>query len=289
MSKDYYKILEVQENASIDEIKNKYRQLSKKYHPDVNSEGEEKFKEINEAYSVLSDSNKRAQYDSSRRFNPFDGFRFERREESLDLILQLIITVTDSFLGVKKTINYKRNQECSSCSGFGGNKTNCGSCGGSGVIRQNIGNSFFSQIFQMSCPSCGGQGYILKDVCNKCSGKGHTLKDETIDIMIPHGINTNNFLKISGYGNIGNNRSGNLVLVFSVSDDDFKRDGDNLIYHKTISSTNICDEYIDVNHPSGNLKLKLPQIYNTYTPLRVKGKGFNGADFLIKLDILVEK
>lgn len=141
----------------------------------------------------------------------------------------------------------------------------------------------------MSCPSCGGQGYLLIDVCDKCFGKGHTLKDETIDIMIPHGVNTNNFLKISGYGNIGSNRSGNLVLVFSVSDDEFKRDGDNLIYYKTIDSSHICDEYIDVNHPSGNLKLKLPQIYNTSTPLRVKGKGFNGADFLIKLDILVEK
>ena len=282
MSKDYYKILEVDENASLIEIK-------KKYHPDVNSGGEEKFKEISEAYSILSDSSKRAQYDSSRRFNPFDNFRFERREESLDLVIQLNITVTDSFLGSKKTVNYKRKQECSSCSGFGGNKNNCSSCAGSGVIRQNIGNSFFSQMFQMTCPTCNGQGYILKDVCNSCFGDGHTLKEETLDIMIPHGINTNNFLKVSGYGNIGRNHSGNLILIISVSDDDFKRDGDNLVYHKTISSVNIYDEYIDVNHPSGNLKLKLPQSYSTSTPLRVKGKGFNGADFLIKLDILVEK
>lgn len=289
MLKDYYKILEVDENASIDEIKNKYRQLSKKYHPDVNSEGEERFKEINEAYSVLSDSGKRAQYDSSRRFNPFTNFAFERRDESLDLILQININVTDSFLGSKKTINYKRKQECSSCSGFGGNKTTCDSCSGSGVIRQNIGNSFFSQIFQMTCPACNGRGYALKNICNNCSGEGHILKDETIDIMIPHGINTNNFVKISGYGNIGSNRPGNLVLVFSVSDDEFKRDGDNLIFNKIINSKHICDESIDINHPSGNLKVKLPQTYNTFTPLRVKGKGFNGADFLIKLDILVEK
>lgn len=279
----------VSENASINEIKNKYRELSKQYHPDVNSDGEEMFKEINEAYDTLSDSNKRATYDASRRFNPFDNFRAERRDESLDLVLQINISMTDSFLGSKKTLNYKRKRECLSCSGFGGNKNNCGTCGGSGFIRQNIGNSFFSQMFQMTCPHCNGQGYMLTDVCNSCSGDGHTWKDESLDISIPHGISTNNFLKISGYGNIGSNRSGNLVLIFLVSDDEFKRDGDNLIYHKTINSAFIYDEHIDVKHPSGILKVKLPQTYGTSTPLRVKGKGFNGGDFLIKLDILVEK
>lgn len=289
MRKNYYSILGLNEDASIDDIKKSYRDLSKKYHPDVNSDGEEKFKEINEAYSVLSDSNKRAEYDSQRNFKPFNNFTFNRREESLDLVLQFNITVTESFLGATKKIKYSRKRQCSPCSGFGGNKYSCNTCGGSGFIVQNIGNSFFNQIIQMTCVSCNGQGYILKDICGSCGGAGNTMEEETIDIRIPHGANTNNFIKISGFGNVGANYSGNLVIIFILVDDEFKREGDNLIYNKVINSIHIYDEYIDASHPSGSLKIKLPDRYNTNVPLRVKGKGFNGGDFLIKIDILVEK
>lgn len=285
--KDYYSILEVNEYATIDEIKKAYRKLSKEYHPDVNSDGEEKFKEINEAYQTLSDESKRQQYDVSRRFGSANIF--ERRDESLDLMVKVDITVTESFLGNVKNIRYNRKQQCSSCNGFGGEKDICLNCNGIGHVTQNLGNSFFSQMFRMSCPACGGNGYTLKTTCGTCNGSRNLTKTEVIDVKIPHGINTNNFLQISGYGNIGSSYSGNLILIFTVLDDDFKRDGDSLIYEKTISSINIYDEFIDVPHPTGSLKIKLPDKYSTNNPLRVRGKGFNNGDFFVKLDILVEK
>jgi molecular chaperone DnaJ len=285
--KDYYSILGVNEYATIDEIKKAYRKLSKEYHPDVNSDGEEKFKEINEAYQTLSDEKKREQYDVSRRFGSANIF--ERRDESLDLMVKVDITVTESFLGNVKKIRYNRKQQCSSCNGFGGEQDVCRNCNGIGHVTQNLGNSFFSQMFRMSCPVCGGNGYTLKTTCGSCNGKRHIIKNEVIDVNIPHGINTNNFLQISGYGNIGSSYSGNLILIITVLDDDFKRDGNSLIYEKIISSINIYDEFIDVPHPTGTLKIKLPDKYSTNNPLRVRGKGFNNGDFFVKLDILVEK
>ena len=146
--KDYYKILEVEEKATDEDIKKSYRSLSKKYHPDINPDGSEKFKEIAEAYEVLGDKTKRVQYDNSKN-NPYNGTQFEnifsqmfagnnpnfrqhRRKSAPDKIIKVQITPIESYLGQEKTIQYFKDNHCNICNGSGGEQQGCNTCGGSG-------------------------------------------------------------------------------------------------------------------------------------------------------------
>ena len=244
--KDYYEVLGVDKNASDEEIKRAFRKLAKQYHPDVNKEpgADEKFKEIGEAYAVLSDKNKRSQYDQFGHaafqgassggqagaggfggfdFNNFDfgdifddlfggGFGFgrsknkNRSQKGPDSLVRIDLDFMEAIKGCKKTIKITLNDKCEKCHGAGGFKEKkCPTCGGSGrVVVQQ--NSLFG-VFQTqtTCRDCGGVGTTYEEKCTYCSGKGTVKQTKEIEVEVPAGVDTGNKLRISEKGEAGRN------------------------------------------------------------------------------------
>ena len=263
MTKDYYKILGVEKDASEDVIKKAYKKLAMQYHPDrlVNEseeekkEAEEKFKEISEAYSVLSDENKRKQYDQ---FGTVDGDTMNFGNMSADDIMQhfmrmhgfdlfgnndfgsfshqkmvqkgenikitLEVTLDEIYNQSPKTFKYKRRNLCKECNGTGASKDSkketCPSCHGTGritITRQN-GFSLFQQI--SPCERCGGTGYIISNPCPTCGGSGVTTETEEITINIPRGVIDNAYISVEGKGHcIPDGINGDLFIIFKVKYD----------------------------------------------------------------------
>ena len=194
--KDYYKILGVDKKSTKDEIKKAYRSLSKKYHPDVNPDGDEKFKEIAEAYEVLSDDTKRHQYDNPNPFgnmnmgggfNPFEDFinNFNRGNQQQmrrgpDKKIKIQLSPIESYFGINKPITYQTNHSCQSCAGSGGKKTQCEDCKGTGNIRRKVGTGFFTQVIDTPCIKCNGTGDIMIDACFNCGGTGVKQKNRVL-------------------------------------------------------------------------------------------------------------
>ena len=256
--KDYYKTLGVDKNASADEIKSAYRKLAKQYHPDLHpgdNASAEKFKEINEAYSVVGDPDKRSKYDRGEMdmnggFNPYGGsggfsasgfddifdmfsdafgFGGSRRRSNANASLGSDITYTveltfmESVLGCKKPINFTRIERCSACGGTGAKDDSClktcDKCGGSGQVRQVRNTMFGQQITVGACDKCGGTVKIVTDTCKTCGGKGTTRKNKVINVSIPAGVENGTVLQLAGEGNAPKGkggRAGNLLLVMSV-------------------------------------------------------------------------
>lgn len=242
---DYYNILGVSRNAEETEIKKAYRNLARKYHPDVNKEegSEEKFKEINEAYSVLSDTQKRAQYDQlgHERFtsaskgsyggsgysggfsSDFSGFgdifdfasdifgggfggRGRGPQSGADLLKRLTITLKEAVLGSDKDIEVMHSEACKTCNGSGSEtkKTKkCPRCGGSGQIRQQSQTPFGNFIRQTTCDQCKGRGSVPEKPCTACHGSGHERVQRTVSVHIPAGVETGMRLRMEGYGEAG--------------------------------------------------------------------------------------
>ncbi len=270
-TKDYYKILGVDKSASADDIKSAYRRLAKQYHPDLHpgdNAAAEKFKEINEAYSVVGDADKRAKYDRGEMdtdgtgFNPFgggsgftatgfddifdmfsDAFGFGgRRRRSAqsnvgsDITYQVELTFMESVLGCTKPITFSRLEKCPACNGSGAKDSahikTCDKCGGSGQVRHVQNSIFGQQITVGPCDKCGGTGKIVTEPCKSCGGKGVISKNKVINVTIPAGVENGSVLQLTGEGNAprnGNGRNGNLLLEFSVKPSAlFRRDGYNL-------------------------------------------------------------
>lgn len=245
MAKNYYDILGVDKTASQSEIKSAYFKLAKKYHPDVNKDPEAvpKFKEINEAYSCLSDEQKRKNYDQfgnaegnpfqnsggagtggfdfggfSSDFGGFDfgdlfsGFGFgsssSRRQNTVgsNIALRLNLTFEEAALGVTKTFSFTRVEKCSHCKGTGaesGELQTCPTCNGTGQVRYSQ-NSIFGRIVNVgTCSTCQGTGKVAKDKCTVCGGAGTTKKTRTITVSVPAGIDNEQQMTISGEGNSG--------------------------------------------------------------------------------------
>ena len=246
--KDYYEILGVGRGASADEIKKTYRKLTRKYHPDTNpgnAEAEKKYKEINEANEVLSDPQKRAQYDQfgyvgdmppGGDFGGFGGAGFggadfgdlfgdlfgsafggtgrrsvdpnaPRRGNDLEYTMQ--ISLEDAFRGVTKKIEVPRLETCPHCGGSGaepGTKIEtCPTCGGRGQVQQTV-NTPFGQMAQVTaCPTCHGKGKVIKTPCRECKGQGRVRKQHSVDVKIPAGIDTGIRLRVSSQGEAGVN------------------------------------------------------------------------------------
>lgn len=256
--KDYYEVLGVDKNASQSEIKSAFRKLAKKYHPDVSKEedAEEKFKEAQEAYAVLSDEQKRKQYDqyghaafdnngagfdySNFDFSDifsdifggqfqggFGGFGFEdifggrsnRPQKGKDRVLQLDIDFEDAVYGCKKDITLNLNETCPDCDGQGGTDiTTCSECHGSGTVTRQQNTILGSFMTKTTCERCGGSGKTYSKECHKCHGKGKVKKDKTIEVKIPAGVDTGNQLRITDKGEAGVNGgpNGDLYLEFYV-------------------------------------------------------------------------
>jgi molecular chaperone DnaJ len=315
MSKDYYKILGVDRNASKDEIKKAYRKMAMKYHPDKNNEdpnSEAKFKEAAEAYDVLSDDNKKSNYDrfgtSSPNSNPFNGgFGYsmddifsqfgdifgdafgrryggqQRQSKGSDLRIKVSLTIEDILNGSNKKIKYKRQTHCGACKGKGGTDIKeCLSCNGSGR-RSIVQNTPFGQIRQeTACSDCRGSGKLVKNRCGQCHGEGTTLKEEVIDIDIPAGLSNGIQLEMKGYGNhIRDGVAGNLYIVIDeLREFYFKRDNNNIIVEKEISVIDaIIGANLKVKTPRGEIGLNIEPGTEHGRKIRFSGKGIPDVNY----------
>lgn len=257
--RDYYEVLGVQKGASDDEIKKAYRACAKKYHPDLHpgdKECEEKFKEVNEAYEVLSDSDKKARYDQfghagvdsnygagaggagspfgqgididdifSSFFGGFGGRRSNNANAPMhgsDIETTVYISFEEAAKGCKQTINYSCVTTCDDCHGTGAqpgtSPKTCSSCGGSGRVTINQRTPFGVVQTQRTCDACHGRGKIVDNPCKKCGGSGKQRKNKTVDVTIPAGIKDQQILNVSGRGNSGTNGgpAGDLHVYVNV-------------------------------------------------------------------------
>ena len=292
--KDFYGILGVDKTASADEIKKAYRKLSKQYHPDVNPEGGERFKEIAEAYDTLSNPEKKQKYDNpmSNMFgggdvsveellrhmgfngNPFGGR--SRRPTVPEKIITLDINALDSFRGSTQQINYKREVACNTCGGSGGDRTSCGTCAGVGYRMRQMGQGPFQQIIQETCPSCIGKGYIITNPCVSCVGKGTQGEFKSMSITLQHGIDDGEFYRVENSGDFHNGIYGNLLIkIRMVKDKLWEKVGDDLIYNNFLTYEDLTNDNCVVPHPDGDLSIKYPELFDTLNPLRVRGKGYH--------------
>ncbi len=323
MSKDYYKILGVDRGATPEQIKKAYRKMAMRYHPDKNhgdDSTEERFKECAEAFDVLSDPQKKQEYDTygsvgNQQGNPFGGgfnmddvfsrfgdfFGFggqsQRVKKGNDLRVKVQLTLDDIIKGVDKKIKYIRHVKCGTCDGVGGKDlTNCGMCQGTGQ-RRVVQQTPFGTIQQVvTCNSCGGNGQIVRTSCNNCRSQGTVPKEEVIDIQIPKGVSSGNILNMTQYGNwIKNGIPGDLhVLIEELPDLNFKRESTNLVYDQSISVIDaILGKEVNLQTPHGEIKFSVTPGTTHGKVLRIKGKGIpdlnNGmlGDLLIRMNIRI--
>ena len=302
-TENFYDILGVSENSTQEEIKKAYRKKAVEHHPDKGGD-EQVFKKISEAYDTIGDENKRRQYDAQKNnpfangggHNPFEDFfnnAFRRQSAGFnqrvvpDKILDINVSVLESYNSSEKTITYSRNDMCITCNGMGGERINCKNCNGDGFITVRAGTGMFVQIVRQSCNSCQGQGYTLKTKCGSCHGNCVLPKMETFSIKLPHGADDGQFFRLGGKGDFQNGGYGNLVLrVKIVSENNFEKNGNDLIYNTYLNLDDLNKDSINIPHPSGDISIKMPDDFDTSKPLRIKAKGFNTngvGDLYVKL------
>ena len=307
MSKrDYYEVLGVAKGADEKEIKKAYKRLAMKYHPD-RTQGdkamEEKFKEVQEAYEILSDDQKRAAYDKyghagvdpnrgggggGADFNDIFGDVFgdifgggrrgqSRAQRGSDLRYNLELSLEEAVKGKSVEIKVPTWVSCDSCDGSGAKKgtqaKSCPTCHGAGQVTMRQG--FFA--VQQTCPTCSGRGKIIPDPCSKCHGDGRVEKTKTLSVKIPAGVDTGDRIRLAGEGEAGmfGAQAGDLYVQVHVKDHPiFVRDGNNLYCDVPISfSTAALGGEIDVPTLDGRVKLKIPAETQTDKMFRLRGKG----------------
>lgn len=293
---NYYSVLGVNENSTQDEIKKTYRKKAIEFHPDKGGD-EEMFKKISEAYDTLGDEQKRKAYDNERR-NPFsqmggdpfdifqDMFNMQNRSQrrAPDKIVEVGVGAVDSYIGKEIELSFQRKGKCNPCNGQGGDRVTCGSCGGSGFVVQRVGNSFFSNIVKTPCNHCHGKGYSFKTSCHICNGEGTNIEFKTLKVNLPHGITDGQFIKAGQMGDFYEGVYGDTIFKIKVLEQDgFEKLNDDLIYNYELSVNDVNKDSLDIPHPNGVINIKLPNEIDTRKPLRIKGKGYHGQDFYIKL------
>ena len=316
MKKDYYEILGVQKDATAQAVKKKYRSLALKYHPDrveesQKEEAEEKFKEISEAYGVLSDPKKRQMYDQyghagiDQNFTSEDIFRGAdfgdlgdifsqffggggggfgdmfggggRRgpARGRDIQYELEITLEEAFSGIKRKIKVPRYEVCQSCQGNGSkNGTSlktCETCNGTGVVS--VASGFFRM--QQHCPQCQGQGQMILESCSECSGQGRNKVTRNIDVHIPAGVDNSSRLRVQGEGEVDQGGPGDLYLYLHVlNHDTFQRDHNDIHMDMPMSFVKAAlGAEVSVPTLSGNVTMKVPAGTQSGKVFRLKGKG----------------
>lgn len=322
--KDYYQILGVSKDVSQDEIKKAYRKLARKYHPDLNpgdKTAEEKFKEINEAYAVLGDPEKRAEYDragTAYEFPGFEGFKWPGFEEPFgfgdvfgdifgtrikehyakgeDILMGIELTLEDAFTGVTRPISITRTINCDACNSTGAESSqSCPSCRGTGKIQASKG---FFKISQ-TCPECHGSGRKITSVCKKCGGRGKTVYTEPLKVKIPAGVDDGSIVKLKGMGNagIGGGPAGDLLLEITIKPHPvFKRRGDDIYVQLPITFGEAAfGAKIEVPTIDGTAAMKLPPGTQGGQRFKLSGKGFvspktkHRGDEYVDIKIVVPK
>ncbi len=323
MSKrDYYEILGVSKSATNEEIKSAFRKLAKKYHPDVSKEvgAAEKFKEAQEAYAVLSDEKRKAQYDQhghsafaggngagfdfsgfdfsdmfgdifgASGFSDFFGGRTSRSRKGRDMLTVMEISFEEAVFGAKKEIEVMANEKCSECSGVGGfGEKRCASCGGSGYVEMNQRTIFGNFATRNVCSACEGQGLVFEKICPSCSGVGKVKKKKKIEVKIPAGIDTGNQLRMSGLGDIGSGANGDLYIEFKVKKHPiFLREGNDIYLELPITiSEAVLGVKKEIPTIDGSVKLTIPAGSETGDKHRLKNKGVNSVNAYGKGDMYV--
>jgi molecular chaperone DnaJ len=325
--KDYYETLGVKRDVSPDDLKKAFRQLARKYHPDLNKgskESEEKFKEINEAYQVLSDPQKKAEYDNAgpAGFRPGDtsGYKppsyddlfrdfglgdiFEAfyagpgRAQSTagaDLWYEIGISLTDAFSGITNTIEVPHVYDCGTCHGSGaqpGFIHTCTTCGGSGELTYIRRNGYQEMITISQCPECGGRGTIIEKPCETCQGRGTIRRMRSIEVSIPAGVEDGQFLRIAGEGEPGRDHSppGDLYAVVHIKKHPiFGREGADL-YSTTVigTETALAGGEITIPTISGSATLRIPRETQSHTLFRLKEQGMPILNSGKRGDLLTE-
>lgn len=311
MSKrDYYEVLGVEKNADDASIKSAYRKLAKKYHPDVSTENdaEAKFKEVQEAYEVLSDSSKRSQYDqfghaanNGQGFNTsgFGGFDFDindifssffgggqprntnRSRKGSDMQRRMRVSFREAIFGSKRKIKVTAHDECHTCHGTGAHSKDdvktCSRCNGRGSVVVEQQSLFGRTRTQTTCPVCNGTGKEVTKKCNTCYGEGVESIQKEIEVTVPEGIDTGQQVRLEGYGNKGFNGgpAGDLYILFEVENHPlFERHNDDLVLEVPITFVQASlGDTIKVPTPYGDVKLKVPAGTQSKTTFRLRGKG----------------
>lgn len=313
MSKrDYYEVLGLEKGASKEEIKKAYRKLARKYHPDVNKDTDapDKFKEAKEAYEVLSNEQKRAQYDQFGHAGPqqqgfggggfgggFGGEDFgdifdmffgggRRRDPNAprqgnDLQYTMVLEFEEAIFGKETDISIPKEEECETCHGSGAKPgtqpETCQHCNGTGQLNVEQNTPFGRVVNKRVCHHCNGTGKEIKEKCPTCHGQGRVKKQKKIHIKIPAGIDDGQQIRVPGKGEAGANGgpSGDLYVVVQVKRHEFyQREGDHIFCEMPITYTQAAlGDEIEVPTVHGKVKLKVPAGTQTGKTFRLKGKG----------------
>ena len=324
--KDYYKTLGVNRDATLEEIKKAYRQLALKYHPDRNpgdKEAEERFKEITEAYDVLSKPDKRRRYDAggmSGNFSSpfmdfgiddalrvffdafgfgngdFQGFGRTRRGSTLnnDVKIKIRITLTESLNGATKKVKFRRRVVCSVCGGKGykpgSRPVTCPQCGGTGEMRTVTRTLLGHFVTRQVCPMCNGTGQVYRNLCGNCRGKGFVEKVVETAIELPAGVRDGEILRLYSQGHHSPDGAIGDIIVFVevLPDPNFEINGDDLVYHRVIQLTDaVLGGSFEIPHPQSPFLFRYPAGVQSGQYFRVKNKGLpskrSRGDLLIQL------
>ena len=313
--RDYFEVLGVSRSASEEEVRKAFRKKAMEYHPDRNKnpDAEGKFKEVNEAYQVLIDPQKRSQYERfghagvtagsaggyTRDFDGFDIFggfgdifdsffgdvsgrgRQERAYRGSDIQFGVTILFEEAIFGTEQDIEVQRTEQCHTCNGSGSkpgtSPSKCDTCRGIGQVRRSQ-RSVFGQFSQVTaCPTCKGKGTIIETPCDNCHGVGTERRGRKIVCKIPAGVEDGMQIRLSGEGDVGINSGppGNLYIHISVKEHAlFRRSGDDLIYELPINFIQAAiGDDVEVPTLNGNEQLKIPAGTQPETVFRIRGKG----------------
>ena len=305
---DYYEVLEITKNATAEEIKRAYRKMAIKYHPDKNQgdeSAEARFKQINEAYQVLSDEGKRAIYDRYGKAglegqggmggaggfedvfgdfaDIFDSFfggggggRRGQRREMVDIAIELRLDFLEAVFGTTKEVHYTWQKPCGTCDGTGGKRQSCDYCGGRGQVYQRQGFMTFSQ----TCPKCHGQGSILIESCKTCQGKGKESVEESVEITIPEGIDRGQRLRVGGRGSQSRSGArGDLYVVIDVADDPvfMRREDDIYIEAPVFFTLSALGGTIEVPTIRGSKEIEIPRGTRDKSQILLRGEGIGNV------------
>lgn len=311
MPRDYYDVLGVARNASKDDIKKAFRQLARRYHPDINKndDAETKFKEINEAYEVLSDDQKRAAYD---RFGhagvqggasgfggatDFSGFAdiFETFFNNMgrasasqrgprrggDIRVDVTIDFVEAAFGAEKDIEFQRLEMCDVCAGTGAREgtepTTCPECNGAGEVRQVTQTLLGTVVRASPCPRCGGKGTIVTNPCTNCDGSGRLRQHTKLNVKIPAGVHDGLRMQLRSEGDTGElgARPGDLFVVVHVRDHEFfkRRDSDIILDVSINVAQAALGDKVRIPTLDGDVELAIPPGTQTGKVFRLRGKG----------------